>query len=215
MSKKNLTETIRNIMDNLDRAFCSEADFQHVLAWKLHETFPEAEIFLEYPVQVQDGAKTKIYYDIAIKIENEIHFIELKYKTNTTTIMLDKTLELNNQGAYPLSCCYFWFDVKRMEDAKNTVTNYCIFLSNNPIYWNGSNKDDIIHKDFELYNGRTISYENNQNWKNQKESPWWPTDGKDFSLNGKYICNWKNTKIKSCGKKYNEWKYLLLEVKPK
>ena len=106
MSKKNLTETIRNIMDNLDRAFCSEADFQHVLAWKLHETFPEAKIFLEYPVQVQDGDRTKyIYYDIAIKIENEIHFIELKYKTNTTTIMLDKTLELNNQGAYPLSCC--------------------------------------------------------------------------------------------------------------
>ena len=85
-------------------------------------------------------------------------------------------------------------------------------------YGNGSylfDKNNKKYIDFTSGIGVNSLGYNNQNWKNQKESPWWPTDGKDFSLNGKYICNWKNTKIKSCGKKYNEWKYLLLEVKPK
>ncbi len=41
--------------------FHSEADFQHALAWELHEDDPELAIRLEYPVRTQD---TTIHVDI-------------------------------------------------------------------------------------------------------------------------------------------------------
>ena len=46
--------------------FHSEADFQHALAWQIHETMPDSQIRLEYPFRF-DGST--IYLDIWLPVE--------------------------------------------------------------------------------------------------------------------------------------------------
>ena len=199
MGNKNLSGTIRNIMDNLDRAFCSEADFQHVLAWKLHEEFPNAEIFLEYPM-VQD--KKNIYHDIAIKMNDEIHFIELKYKTKKTDIQIcGETITLKNQSAHNLACVYFWQDVERLENTPKNSTNYCIFLTNDKLYYDG-NGDDGKAKETKYYNFRIA-----EGKTSVQEAEY---DKHIVKLKNSYTCNWKQ--LNNLQGTTPEWKYLLLEV---
>ena len=57
--------------------FHSEADFQHALAWQIHEAAPESQVRLEVsviPVEAQ-----RMFLDIWLPVEGIA--IELKYKT--------------------------------------------------------------------------------------------------------------------------------------
>ena len=63
--------------------FHSEADFQHALAWHIHETMPEREVRLEYPVSFE---KQKAMH-LDIWLPKEKIAIELKY--------FNKRLKLN------------------------------------------------------------------------------------------------------------------------
>ena len=125
-------------MQNLNRPFCSEADFQHTLAWELHKEINNAEILLEYPTLNPDDETKTIYHDIYINVNNKIHLIELKYRTKGTKEPVNiygKEIKLKNHSANDLGCCFFWLDVKRLEKTKVKYTsNYCIMLTNDGLY---------------------------------------------------------------------------------
>jgi hypothetical protein len=58
--------------------FCSEADFQFALGWKIQKEFPNAEIRFECPALLK-GATVEI--DIVVKLNDELFPIELKNPT--------------------------------------------------------------------------------------------------------------------------------------
>jgi len=63
--------------------FHSEADFQHALAWKIHEKYPDFNIRLEKGMSLDYD---KIYFDIFIQKNGNIIIIETKYKTKEIDI---------------------------------------------------------------------------------------------------------------------------------
>jgi len=92
--KKKLTkEKIYEIMKKLSMerpVFHSEADFQHALAWKIHEECPDYNIRLENR-KVVNGKE--IYFDIFIFKDAEMIPIELKYKTRKLKVSIEKTYQ--------------------------------------------------------------------------------------------------------------------------
>ena len=63
--------------------FHSEADFQHALAWLIHQQSPESNIRLEYRPPWLD---VRAYLDILIEDAAGMHAIELKYKTRRASV---------------------------------------------------------------------------------------------------------------------------------
>ena len=59
------------------KVFHSEADFQHALAWHIHEAMPESQVRLEVDVMQVEHQRT--FLDIWLPVEGIA--IELKYKT--------------------------------------------------------------------------------------------------------------------------------------
>ena len=76
--------------------FHSEADFQHALAWQIHEAAPESQVRLEVsviPVEAQ-----RMFLDIWLPVEGIA--IELKYKTRGLELEQDdESFALRNQSA--------------------------------------------------------------------------------------------------------------------
>ena len=152
MKEHNMKEILDSIISKFERPFCSEADFQHTLAWELKsmDIFKDAQILLEYPVEID---KKMIYHDIYIKKDNEVYLIELKYKTKTDTVTTHNALEfkLKKHGAYNRNCCLFWLDVKRLEDTPIKYTScYCIMLTNDEWYLKDHKKsqEEVFYKIF-------------------------------------------------------------------
>ena len=63
------------------KVFHSEADFQHALAWHIHQTMPDSQIRLEFPMPVEHR---KMYVDIWLPVEKIA--IELKYMTRKSEL---------------------------------------------------------------------------------------------------------------------------------
>ena len=63
--------------------FHSEADFQHALAWELHNRIHHAKLRLEFPVRELERQR---FLDILLRIEEQEVAIELKYKTRKLAV---------------------------------------------------------------------------------------------------------------------------------
>ena len=105
---------IDDLMTDLARVrgmFHSEADFQHALAWQIHEASPQSQVRLE--VDVARAAGRRMYLDIWLPEERIA--IELKYLT--------RRLDLTHRGerfalrdhAQDLGRYEFLKDVQRLE----------------------------------------------------------------------------------------------------
>ena len=165
--------------------FTLEADFQFSLAWKLKEILGEtAKIILEYPYREKEGTRIK-YIDIYVDTPNEISFIELKYKTKTQKITrygIDLTLK--NHSAQDFGRLLFVQDIERLEGVHNTTSkkmnNYCLFLTNDKVYWEKETGETIDKKFYLAKNieagAKVFSPDNNKYKKevstNAYESHW-------------------------------------------
>ena len=79
---------ITNILGELSKnrsVFHSEADFQHALAWVIHEKYPDLTIRLEKRVTLKGK---EIYFDIFVFNHSEIVAIEVKYKTKNLNALV-------------------------------------------------------------------------------------------------------------------------------
>ena len=71
---------IANLMLGLSKSrpiFHSEADFQHALAWQIHERLPDCQVRLEYnPLPAQ---KKRMYLDIWVQSLKGCHKAKIPY----------------------------------------------------------------------------------------------------------------------------------------
>ena len=150
LDKKTLCKIMKRLADERPR-FCSEADFQFALAWKIQENYPDAEIRFECPAKLPDNPNARTQIDIIVKQGGSLVPIELKYK-------------LKSHGAETDNRKRMLHDIDRLEklqidglelfdmnfaDAPKTIKNrFAIWLSDNDRYWKENGKGKVDHKKY-------------------------------------------------------------------
>lgn len=147
----------------LDRpVFHSEADFQHALAWHIHEVDRDARIRLEWPVEWQDSGK-RIYVDIYLP--NRQVAVELKYRTRKLEYEHEgEQFALRDQSAQDIGRYGFLKDIQRLEELSlsertNVRVGFAILLTNDPLYWEKPSADGKKAIDAELKLGEGLKKE--------------------------------------------------------
>ena len=158
MSSNDLvTAEVRDLMKVLAMrrpVFHSEADFQHALAWALHERHSNASVRLEY--RPPDFGRR--YIDIWFQEKTRTLAIELKYWTRR----LDRTVgeekfSLLDQGAQDIGRYDFLKDVQRLEEVVGLspgCIGIAIALTNDSNYWSPPRRSTTVDSAFRLHDGR-------------------------------------------------------------
>ena len=142
------------------KVFHSEADFQHALAWQIHEASSESQVRLEVsvvPVEAQ-----RMFLDIWLPAEGTA--IELKYKTRGLELEQDdESFALRNQSAQDQGRYDFLRDIQRLELMRSKLeqcrAGYAVLLTNDSSYWKVPTQRDTVDTDFRVHEGRAISGE--------------------------------------------------------
>jgi hypothetical protein len=137
--------------------FHSEADFQHALAWLIHQNYPEMRVRLEVN-PYKDGQRA--YIDILLKDGATAIPIELKYKTRVFDAAHgDEDFHLLNQSARPLGRYDFIKDIARLERFIEThpgSSGFAIFLSNDAAYWESAKHTGTIDDQFRIHENTVL-----------------------------------------------------------
>jgi hypothetical protein len=151
-------EPIEETMAALARArplFHSEADFQHGFAWQLHTRYPDARIRLE--TRPRPGVRL----DVLAVVDGHRIAVELKYLLRDLTATIDGELfELPSQGAQDLRRYDFVKDVARLEVLLRdglADEGFAIALTNDPSYWRGGERENVVDAAFRLGEGRALA----------------------------------------------------------
>ena len=139
--------------------FHSEADFQHALAWIVHQNTPDSVVRLERPFRLEGD---NVYIDLFIREPSGRRLaIELKYKTRTEIAVHEgEEFRLKNQGARDLARYDFLWDVSRIERliGQGEADSGCaIFLTNDSTYWTESKRGESIDAQFRLHEERRLT----------------------------------------------------------
>ena len=156
LTKETLDTILKSLATERPR-FCSEADFQFALGWKIQQEFPQAEIRFECPAKQPDDSTARTYIDIVVKHGDGLVPIELKWK-------------LKAHRADPINRGMMLHDIERLEELqlgglelsglnfagtpKTIEKRFAVWLSDNDRFWNENSKNNILD-----YNGHTISWE--------------------------------------------------------
>ena len=190
--------------------FHSEADFQHALAWQIHETMPERQVRLE--VNVIPTERRGMFLDILLPQEGIA--IELKYVTRKLEIDQGGELfHLRDHGAQDQRRYDFLLDIQRLETTllrrKEFKAGGAVLLTNDPLYWRKSGKANAVDLDFHLHEGRRVAGE--LKWsdgaslgtKRGRESP--------ILLKNSYNLHWHRFSQLNVSR-YGEFRYLAVSV---
>lgn len=190
--------------------FHSEADFQHALAWQIHQESPNAKVRLELPVQVGNSG---LHIDIWIEDQDTITAIELKYKTRSLLVQSgSEHFRLKNQSAQDIGRYDFLKDIQRLEQvatARRKFTGYAVLLTNDNTYWAKPAKPDTVDANFRIYDGRIL--EGSLEWginaaagtKENREQP--------LVLKSRYIVEWQDYS-QSSPSTYGTFRFLVIRV---
>lgn len=202
---------IHQIIDLLSqrrKIFHSESDFQHELAWTIHQVHPNAEIRLEKPHIIADSRK---YIDLVVTIKPYTYFIELKYKTSKTVVNHnDELFELKQQGAKDQGSYDFLKDIQRIEQSSHNnkfYKGFAILLSNDPKYWNRNPRKNGIDRQFWLIPNRTL--EGRLSWEAHAGKGSITNREDPIELLNQYRVNWIS--YSNLGS-FEEFKYLVAEI---
>ena len=204
---------IARALDALARerpAFHSEADFQHALAWRLHELDPGAEVRLERPTP-WEGPRGAV--DIWLHSADGATAIELKYWTQAAELtVIGERFQLKEQGAQDLGRYDFWKDVERTERlvaGGYADGGYVATVTNDQEYWNGAGAGTIdaafrIHEGREAHGKLAWSPRAGDGTTKGRESP--------LTLRGRYVTSWRDYSAPAPGRPGGEFRCLLLNV---
>lgn len=207
--------SLRNALASLSRkrpVFHSEADFQHALAWEVHERSPTYAIRLEYPIESQDG---RIHVDIYAFAGDLAFAIELKYKTGGLAIAQKReSFVLKNQAAQDLGRYDFLRDLWRLEQVVASSTGgagFAVFLTNDSAYWKLPRSRNTVDSPFRIHEGRIVS--GHLSWERRASAG--TTRGREapIVLAGTYALSWADYSQPSRDT-YGRFRYLLVEVGP-
>lgn len=166
--------------------FHSEADFQHSLAWKIHEKFGKKfKIRLEFVI----GSK---HIDIVlIDSSNNKIGIELKYKTKEISEEINgEQYSLKTHSAPDIGRYDVIKDIERLEELireDKIELGFVIFLTNDMSYLNKCKGNACK---FSLEEGRVITRK--LNWGENTGKGTKKGREKTLKLKGKYRINWIN-----------------------
>jgi len=195
--------------------FHSEADFQHALAWTIHEKYSDLNIRLEKRVVLNNE---EIYFDIFAFNKNKT-VIEVKYKTkNLNTVVNNEEFNLKNHGAQDQGRYDFIKDISRLEKALlekaleiHDGTGFAILLTNDESYWKTPTRYvDTADKAFRIHEGRIICGCGKLSWK-ERTSKGTKSRRSDIILKRNYTLNWNNYSNME-GQKNGEFRYLLVKI---
>lgn len=204
------------IIENLSSTrpiFHSEADFQHALAWKIHEQVQDCAIRLEYkpPHLIR-----RYYVDIWCFREGLVTAIELKYKTRRLHVSVrGEIFDLLYQSAQDIGRYDFLKDIQRLEEVGLNESNYegyGIFLTNDSAYWGFPRDDQTVDAEFRIQEGRTLS--GKLNWKLSASEGTMRGRKEAIHIKNVYSCKWRDYSEPSAGT-YGQFRYLLVKAKGK
>lgn len=189
--------------------FHSEADFQHALAWKLHELFPEAVVRLEYRPMPSE----RVYIDTFLSLPSGRLALELKYTTRGhSAIWKDEAYSLADQSAQDLHRYDFLKDIVRLQRLTrkhSEVTGWAIMLSNDSAYWKEPGRSNTVDAAFRIHDGRVL--QGTVGWDARagkgtilkREAP--------LELYGSIELKWRDYSSVGTGS-YSRFRYLAVEV---
>lgn len=191
--------------------FHSEADFQHALAWQLHETHKELSIRLEYPMPVESG---RIHVDVwASNDSGNVLALELKYKTRKlqTTVNGEAfTLQgqaAQNHGRYDTIKDLYRLERLREADAK--VTAWGLLLTNDSAYWTSPPSSTTVDASFRLHEGRNLC--GDCAWGPAASAKTLKKRAKALTLSGSYALAWRDYSTVSSAS-YGRFRYLAVQI---
>jgi hypothetical protein len=193
--------------------FHSEADFQHALAWLIHEVRPTATVRLEIPRDI-DGRR--VHVDLWV-VDGERLAIELKYLTTALdAVVAGERFLLRSQAAQDLGRYDILKDLVRVERlvADGTADRgIVIALTSDSTYWRGPGQGTSPnYAALRLMEGRTLS----------GSLAWGPGTGAGtmrgreapIDLRAEYVCEWNDYSVVSSATSSASFRYLLLEARP-
>lgn len=118
--------------------FHSEADFQHALAWLLHEIYPDASMRLELPLLIDGKA---LHVNIWMTVGDTHVAIKLMYKPLalwTPYRLGDEVFTLRSHASVDFGRYGFIKDITEIEQVTSAfprTAGYAVLLTNDPPYW--------------------------------------------------------------------------------
>ncbi len=184
-------ETILKNLATRRSIFHSEADFQHALAWDIHQIFPDASIRLELPV-VRDSKS--LHVDIWITHQHGTIAIELKYKSRKLKIQLNReNFTLLDHSAQDVGRYDFIKDIYRLEQLvlpEQASVGYAILLTNDSSYWKTSTKVSAVDADFRLHEGNILT--GSRKWSEFASAGTMKKREVPIDLTGSYHLHWQD-----------------------
>lgn len=188
--------------------FHSEADFQHALAWKIHETYPGAAIRLERPAI---SNSEEIHVDIVFIDDGLEVPIETKYKTRAVQLVFGgEKYRLKNQSAEDQGRYDFLKDVSRIERMPGLRYGFALLLTNDESYWqllNGAK--ETVDEAFRVHEGKKVR--GRLAWR-RGASLGTTSGGRDrpIEIAGSYMLTWKDYSDLPFSR--GRFRYLLVKV---
>jgi len=126
--------------------------------------------------------------DLAIRTQNQVIPIELKYKTKSAEVndtRFDEKFQLSRHGDYDNGMYGFIKDISHLEGLAEeyNTQGYAIFLTNDPNYW--EKKEGAVYDPFRIYDGRIV--EGELNWTEERS---WNQGRGSIHLDHRYELNW-------------------------
>ena len=192
------------------KVFHSEADFQHALAWHIHQAMSESQVRLE--VDVMQVEHQRRFLDIWLPLEGIA--IELKYKTRGLELEQDdEPFVLRNQSAQDQGRYDFLLDIQRLELMRSNLEKckaaYAVLLTNDSSYWKVPTQRDTVDADFRVHEGRGVS--GALAWSARASSGTVGDRKSPIQIRGSYRLRWREYS-NFPGKSYGSFRYLAVSV---
>ena len=192
------------------KVFHSEADFQHALAWHIHQAMPESQVRLE--VDVMQVEHQRRFLDIWLPLEGIA--IELKYKTRGLELEQDdEPFVLRNQSAQDQGRYDFLLDIQRLERMRSNLEQckaaYAVLLTNDSSYWKAPTHRDTVDADFRVHEGRAVS--GALAWAARASSGTVGGRESPIQIRGSHRLRWREYS-NFPGKSYGSFRYLAVSV---
>ena len=190
--------------------FHSEADFQHALAWKIHQQWPTCSIRFECKTPYLDD---RSHLDIWAFNDSATLVIELKYKTRALHADVDgETFDLKDQSAEDSGRYDFLKDIRRLEQIVSRcsdIVGYAILLTNDSLYWKPPTKNKPIDTMFRIDEGKKIS--GKLSWRGEPSEKTIQDREEPIVIRHTYWLSWRDYS-EPIEAPYGRFRYLLVRV---
>jgi hypothetical protein len=168
--------------------FCSEADFQHELAYEIRKSDPNLNVRLEWPItSPARGA-------IDLIVIGEVRFaLELKYLSKSFSTILDgEPVTLKQHGAHDQRRYDVCKDVTRMERYAEATGHGAgvLVLTNDPSYWQERARADTIDAAFNLSHLRELT--GTLAWHELAKPGTTKSRERPLEIKGRYALKWQD-----------------------